>query len=92
MKVLSKLLAAVMLLAVASCAFYRPIAVSSNPVGNKRAFGCVTTVLGIFDFGQNNIYTTAQGAGITKISTVDEKYTIYPLGLWTKSCTYISGN
>ena len=90
MKTLSKLLALVMLLAVTSCYIYYPVAISSNQIGTKRAHGCVTTVLSIFDFGQNNIHVTAKGAGITKITTVDVKHTVYPF--WTRSCTYVTGN
>ena len=90
MKFLSKLLAVGMLLSLTSCAVYYPVSISSNQIGTKRAHGCVTTILGFLDFGQNNTHVTAKGAGITKLTTVDYKVVYYPFV--TRSCTYVSGN
>ncbi|MBP5296447.1 MAG: hypothetical protein J6Y94_03860 [Bacteriovoracaceae bacterium] len=81
------------LLALVSCTITGPVAVSSNSVGPKRAHGCMYSILGgLITSGQNNLYVTAKGAGISKISTVDVKNTYYIPFIVSKHCTYISGN
>ena len=91
MKKFRAMLALGVLLALASCTFAGPVAISSNPIGPKRAHGCMNAYLGgLFTSGQNNLYVTAKGAGISKISTVDAKVTHYIL--FSRYCTYISGN
>ena len=81
------------LFALVSCTITGPVAVSSNPLGPKRAHGCVYSYLGgLITSGQNNIYVTAKGAGISKITTVDAQHTYYVPFIAEKFCTYISGN
>ena len=93
MKKFGVVLALGVLFALVSCSMARPVAISSNPIGSKRAHGCENRYLGgLFTSGQNNLYVTAKGAGITKITTVDVTDTLYIPGIFSRHCTYITGN
>ncbi len=58
-----------------SCAITLPVAATSNPVGNKVGMAKGTIYLGVFYFDQDaSIKSAAKNGGITKISTVDVKF------------------
>lgn len=60
---------------VSSCAVTLPVNATSNPVGNKVGTATATGYLGVLFFDQDaSIRTAAKNGGITKISTVDIKY------------------
>ena len=61
---------------MSSCALTLPVNATSNPVGNKVGTAKATGYLGVLFFDADaSIRTAAKNGGITKISTVDIKYT-----------------
>ena len=70
----------------------RPIAVL-NPEATTVRTGeaCSTGILGLFASGNSSVNTAKAKAGITNISTVEERYTQYVLGAYSKYCTIVSG-
>ena len=52
---------------------------------------CSTSILGLFAAGNSSINTAKTKVGITKISTVEERYTQLLLGMYSKYCTIVSG-
>ena len=75
-KVILNLAAAVLVAgAMSSCSITLPVAATSNPVGSKVGTSKATGFLGALYFGADaSIKTAAKNGGITKISTVDVKY------------------
>lgn len=60
---------------MSSCAVTLPVNATSNPVGSKVGTATATGYLGYLFFDQDaSIQTAARNGGITKISTVDIKY------------------
>jgi hypothetical protein len=60
----------------ASCSVVLPVNATSNTVGSKVGTAKATGYLGILFFNQDaSIQAAAQNGNITKISTVDIKYT-----------------
>jgi PBP1b-binding outer membrane lipoprotein LpoB len=60
---------------LASCSVVMPVNATSNPVGSKVGTAKATGYLGILFFNQDaSIQSAAQNGNITKISTVDIKY------------------
>jgi len=73
-----KLLISVLAIAamMSSCALTLPVNATSNTIGSKVGTAKATGYLGILFFNQDaSIQTAAKQGGITKISTVDIKYT-----------------
>ncbi len=61
---------------MSSCALTLPVNATSNPVGSKVGTAKATGYLGVLFFDQDaSIRTAAKSGGITRISTVDIKYT-----------------
>ncbi len=61
---------------LSSCALTLPVNATSNPVGSKVGTSKATGYLGVLFFNADaSIRTAAKNGGITKISTVDIKYT-----------------
>lgn len=52
---------------------------------------CSTGILGLYAAGDSSINAAKSKVGITKISTVEERYTHYLLGAYTKYCTIVTG-
>jgi hypothetical protein len=52
---------------------------------------CSTGILGLFASGNSSINAAKTKVGITKISTVEERFTHYLLGAYSKYCTIVSG-
>ncbi|MGI9421416.1 MAG: TRL-like family protein [Geminicoccaceae bacterium] len=52
---------------------------------------CSTGILGLFASGNSSVNAAKSKVGITKISTVEERYTHYLLGAYSKYCTIVSG-
>ncbi|MDH3662001.1 MAG: TRL-like family protein [Alphaproteobacteria bacterium] len=52
---------------------------------------CSTGILGLYAAGNSSVNAAKSKVGITKISTVEERYTHYLLGAYTKYCTIVSG-
>lgn len=73
-----------------SCSVTRPIAVTSNPVGNKCGEATTVQVFGIGLNGNNGINAAAKKGGISKISHVDYNVKQY-LGIVTKQTTRVYG-
>ncbi len=77
-KTLIHLAVAGLLLAAVGCTSYHPISATSNPVGSKTG---ESNRLYIFGFiptgGENTISAAAKQGNISKISTVDFKWTWY---------------
>ncbi|MCC6726637.1 MAG: hypothetical protein IT258_19200 [Saprospiraceae bacterium] len=60
---------------ISSCAVTMPVNATSNPVGSKVGTAKATGYLGVLFFDQDaSIRSAAKNGGITKISTVDIKY------------------
>jgi len=53
---------------------------------------CSTSILGLFAKGDFSISAAKANAGITKVSTVEERYLHYVLGVYSKYCTVVSGS
>lgn len=65
--------------------------VTENPiVPGKKGEACATNILGIITTGDASVQTAAQQAGITKVGSVDNKYTNI-LGLYAKYCVIVTG-
>ena len=76
---------------LSSCSMTSPVCATSNPVGNKVGMASGNGYLGalIFDVDAS-IRTAAKNGGITKISTVDWKWTNI-LGLLQTYTCIVSG-
>ncbi|GAB1371936.1 hypothetical protein MASR1M45_19980 [Candidatus Kapaibacterium sp.] len=87
-------LAAVVISAIAllsSCSLTMPVAATSNPVGSKVGTAKATGFLGVLFFDADaSIQSAAKNGGITKISTVDVKYSNI-LGLIVSYETIVTG-
>jgi hypothetical protein len=60
---------------LSSCSITMPVAATSNPVGSKVGTAKGMVFLHVLAFGADaSIKTAAKNGGITKISTVDIKY------------------
>jgi hypothetical protein len=60
---------------LSSCSITYPVAATSNPIGSKVGTAKATGFLGILFFDADaSIRTAAKNGGITKVSTVDVKY------------------
>jgi len=95
MKIMKKTMkfAAVAVVAAAmcvSCSSTRPIAATSNPVGNKCGEATSKTILGFGGNSNMGINAAAKNGGITKISHVDGS-TYSFLGLYTKRTIRVYG-
>ncbi len=67
-----------------------PVAVSSNPTGNRMGEACATSILGLYASGDASIEAARRNGGITMISSVDqvtENYFIF----YAKYCTIVRG-
>ena len=75
-KVIKSIVAFVAVVAImTSCALTLPVDATSNAVGSKVGTAKATGFLGILFFNQDaSIQSAAKNGGITKISTVDVKY------------------
>ncbi|MFN5317817.1 MAG: TRL domain-containing protein [Bacteroidia bacterium] len=75
-KLKSIVLAAVVMATVSSCALTLPVTATENPVGTRVGTSKATGYFNILWFNQDaSIRTAAKNGGITKISTVDIKWT-----------------
>lgn len=80
------------MIAMTSCKLTMPVAISSNPVGNKVGSAKTTAILGFFfDGGDASILTAAKNAKISKISTVDFKVDHKFLNIIVDFETIVSG-
>ena len=69
-----------------------PVAVLDQAAPSVRTGeACSTGILGLFASGNSSINAAKTKAGITKISTVEERFTHYLLGAYSKYCTIVSG-
>ena len=74
---------------LASCTVTQPVAVTSNPVGNKCGEATTTLIMGIGG-ANNGINKAVKNGGITRISHVDySQFTV--LGVYTKMTTRVYG-
>ncbi len=78
---------------LASCSVTSPVAATSNPIGSKVGVASTTQMIGFFfDGGDASIQTAAKNGGITKISTVDYKFTMVFFTLMMKHETIVTGD
>ena len=83
--------ASVMLLT--ACSVTSPVNATSNPVGTKVGTAKGNCWLGFLCFKvDNSIKTASKNGGITRISTVDHKTKIYPLGILIQYTTIVTGD
>lgn len=69
-----------------------PIAVLDQEAPAVRTGeACSTGILGLYASGNSSINAAKSAVGITKISTVEGRYTQYLLGAYSKYCTIVSG-
>lgn len=69
-----------------------PVAVLDQEAPTVRTGeACSTSILGLFAAGDSSINAAKSKVGITKISTVEERFTQYVLGAYGKYCTVVSG-
>lgn len=90
MKIIAKMLAVATVFMFVSCSTTRPVAVTSNPVGNKCGEARTVKVFGIGG-GNNGINAAAKKGGITAISHVDYNTTVHFLGIVTVQTTRVYG-
>jgi hypothetical protein len=63
---------------IASCSVVMPVAATSNPVGTRVGTSKAVGYLGVFFFNQDaSIQQAAKNGNISKISTVDIKYSSF---------------
>ena len=76
---------------LSSCTTVRPVAATSNPVGNKCGEASASRFLGLFGGSDNmGINKAAKSGGITKISHIDYKiFQFYPF--YTKYTVLVYG-
>jgi len=80
------------LMMLSSCSLTRPVAATSNPVGSKVGVASTTQIIGFFpDGGDASIQTAAKNGGITKISTVDYRFSLVFLTFIMKHETIVTG-
>ncbi|WP_052296184.1 TRL-like family protein [Treponema brennaborense] len=79
-------------MALAGCTTVQPVAATSNAVGSKVGEASGGFLFTVIPMGgaDCSIKAAAQNAGITKISTVDQKVTLY-LGFWANVTTIVTG-
>lgn len=90
MKKTIKMLAIASVLTLASCTVTRPVAATSNPVGNKCGEAKTIAVFGIGG-GNNGINKAVKNGGITMISHVDNATTRHFMGIVVVNTTRVYG-
>ncbi|MDA8409817.1 MAG: hypothetical protein M0001_05425 [Treponema sp.] len=79
------------LFSLMGCAFTRPLAVTSNPIGRKVGESSITLLFNFIPLSNDaGIYAAARKGGITTISTVDVRETWWLFG--TTTTTVITGD
>jgi len=69
-----------------------PVAVLDQEATSVRTGeACSTGILGLVVSGNSSINAAKTRVGITKITTVEERYTQFLLGAYSKYCTIVSG-
>lgn len=80
--------ATIAIAALSSCAMTVPVAATSNPIGSKVGTSTGSGFLGVLIFSPDTgIQQAAKNGGISKISTVDFKWTNMLGILQTYTCT-----
>lgn len=64
--------------------------VSDNAVGSKTGQACSTSILGWVTTGDASVPTAAKNGGITKVGSVDNKFSNI-LGLYATYCVIVTG-
>jgi hypothetical protein len=76
-KIILTIVSVALALALTSCSTTTPFTATSNPVGSKMGKSEITYIL-IFPINSDaGIYKAAKNGGISKISTIDIKYTSF---------------
>ena len=65
--------------------------VTDNALGTKTGQACSTSILGIVTTGDASVPTAAKNGGITKIGSVDNKFS-QVLGLYATYCVIVTGS
>lgn len=92
MKTLKKIFSVlVVVIFLSSCSLgTMPVGATSNTVGSKVGTASSTYVLGLVALSEGGVAEAARQGGITKISTVDVKATMFGY-IWTKVTTTVTG-
>ncbi|MGN0907241.1 MAG: TRL domain-containing protein [Bullifex sp.] len=91
-KIVSILIALVVLVSLMSCTTVTPLAATSNPVGEKVGHASATYLFGFIPLtfkADHGIQKAAKDGNITEISTVDVKQSWYVL--WSNVSTVVTG-
>ncbi len=91
-KLISLLIVLAVLVSLMSCTTVKPVAATSNPVGEKVGHASATYLFGLIPLTFNadhGIQKAAKDGNITEISTVDVKVTDYIL--WSDVSTVVTG-
>ena len=76
---------------ISSCSATRPIAATSNPVGNKCGTASQTQILMMGGSSNMGINKAAKNGGITRISHIDYKTQNFLFVLWRKNTILVYG-
>lgn len=79
------------LFALIGCTSVYPVCATSNDVGSKVGTASGSAILGTIFTGDASIKKAAKEAGITKISTVDQKVTTILWGVYIGYTTVVTG-
>lgn len=70
----------------------KPIAVlEKEALATRTGEACTSGILGLYSAGNSSVSRAKSNAGITEIHTVEERFTHYLLGLYSKYCTVVRG-
>lgn len=64
--------------------------VTDNAIGSKNGEACATSILGLVTTGDASVASAAKAGGITKVSTVDHKFTNI-VGVIATYCVQVTG-
>jgi hypothetical protein len=71
----------------------RPVSVvDKQALATRRGEACATGILGLYASGNSSINRAKTRAGISEVHMVEERFTQYLAGLYTKYCTVVSGS
>ncbi|MEM8949467.1 MAG: TRL domain-containing protein [Pseudomonadota bacterium] len=77
-------------------AFYtnvtRPVAVlDKQALTTRTGEACTTGILGLYASGNSTVVRAKENAGIEEVHLVEERFTHYFAGIYSKYCTIVSG-
>lgn len=71
----------------------RPVAVvDKQALAVRKGEACSAGILGLYASGNSSVNRAKAKAGITEVHVVEERFTQYMAGLYSKYCTVVSGS